>query len=113
MLFTGLVMLALTLALAEILLSVCLDFAGADFRAGEPLAGPAAFSGMAAARRLAAGDFAVARRADLRVFLGDVELLVVAAMDLPHAGRADFCTSSKCRCWVTAVTFRSRWSCSR
>ena len=31
--------------------------------------------------------FAVARRVDLRILLGDVEFLVVAEMDIPHAGR--------------------------
>src|SRR5208282_2842092 len=75
-------------ALAEMLLSPRLDFTGIDPGTGKPLAGPPAFSGMAAARRLAAGDFAVAGGADLRIFLGDVELLVLAAMDLSHAGRA-------------------------
>src|SRR5690242_513023 len=74
-------------ALAEILLPVPLDFTGADSRTAEPLARAAAFSGMAAARRLATGDFAVGGCVDLRIFLGDVELLVVAAMDLSHAGR--------------------------
>lgn len=74
--------------LAEIFLSVGLDIAGVHLRAEEPLAGPTAFSGLAATRRLAAGNFAIARRADLRVLLGDVELLVLAAMDLSHARRA-------------------------
>ena len=42
---------------------------------------------MAATRRLAAGAGAGPWRAPVRVFLGDVELLVVAEVDLPHAGR--------------------------
>ena len=64
--------------LAEGLLSLCLDLARVHPGAAELLAGPPAFLAGPAARRLAAGGFSGAGGGHLRVFLGDVELLLVS-----------------------------------
>src|SRR5207248_9637583 len=70
---------------AEILLSACLDVAGVDFGTAEFLAGKRAFHGVLGTGGLAADRIAVGRGVDLRILLGDVELLFVAEVDLSHA----------------------------
>ena len=74
--------------LAEIFLPVCLDVAGVDFGTAQFLAGKRAFHGVLGTGGLAADRIAVGRGVDLRLFLGDVELLFVAEVDLSHAGGA-------------------------
>jgi len=74
--------------LAEILLSACLDVAGVDFGTAEFLAGKRAFHGVLGTGGLAADRIAIGRGVDLRLLLGDVELLFVAEVDLSHAGGA-------------------------
>jgi len=70
--------------LAEILLPVGLDVACFDIRTAELLVGKRAFHGIFGAGGLAADRVAVGWGADLRIFLGDVELLFVAEVDLSH-----------------------------
>src|SRR6266568_4972281 len=50
------------------------------------MAWPPALFGRPQIRRLAASDFPFAGRPDLRLLLGNVELLFVSQMDLSHAG---------------------------
>ena len=76
--------------LAEMLLSVCLDVARVDIGTAEPLVGKRAFHGIFGAGGLAANRVAIGWGVDLRIFLGDVELLFVAEVDLSHAGGAVF-----------------------
>ena len=76
--------------LAEILLSVCLDVAGVDIGTAESLVGTRAFHGIFGTGGLAADRVAIGWGVDLRIFLGDVELLFVAEVDLSHAGGAVF-----------------------
>ena len=72
--------------LAEILLSVCLDVAGVDIGTAESLVGKRAFHGIFGTGGLAADRVAIGWGVNLRIFLGDVELLFVAEVDLSHAG---------------------------
>ena len=74
--------------LAKILLSVCLDVPGLDSGTAEFLAGKRAFHGVLGTGGLAADRVAIVWGVDLRLFLGDVELLFVAEVDLSHAGGA-------------------------
>src|SRR5205814_6039123 len=74
--------------LAKILLSVCLDVPGLDSGTAEFLAGKRAFHGVLGTGGLADDRIAVGGGVDLRLFLGDVELLFVAEVDLSHAGGA-------------------------
>jgi len=62
-----------------------MDVAGVDIEAGESLVETGKFPGIFGARRLAIDYFAVYRGFNLRILLGDVELLFVAEMGLPHA----------------------------
>src|SRR4029077_16864254 len=73
--------------LADILLSLHLDFARVDFRAAYLLDGAPAFSAATPRRRLAHGGLAGTRRTGMRSLLGNVELLLVPEMDLSHPGR--------------------------
>src|SRR5581483_5316628 len=72
--------------LAENFLSVNLDLTRSHFRADQLLDRTPVFAGATAHRRLAHSDLAGARRAGVRIFLGDVELLRLSQMDLPHPG---------------------------
>jgi len=76
--------------LAEILLPVCLDVAGVDIGTAESLAGTRAFHGIFGTGGLAADRVSIGWGVDLRIFLGDVELLFVAEVDLSHAWGAVF-----------------------
>src|SRR5438876_3283225 len=75
------------LALAEVLLSVRLDFARFDFGVGESMPGSPQPLASTPIWRLAAGRVALARRVGLRVLLGDVELLFLSEVDLSYARR--------------------------
>jgi len=89
--------------LAEILLSVCLDVAGVDIGTAESLVGTRAFHGIFETRGLAAGRVAIGWGVDLRIFLGDVELLFVAKVDLSHAGGAVFARVRDAATWLWRV----------
>jgi hypothetical protein len=64
--------------------------AGLDIGTAESLVGKRAFHGIFGTRGLAADRLAVGWGVDLRILLGDVELLFVAEVDLSHAGGAVF-----------------------
>ena len=68
------------------LLSVCLDVARVDIGTAESLVRKRAFHGIFGTGGLAADRVAIGWGVDLRIFLGDVELLFVAEVDLSHAG---------------------------
>ena len=113
LLLTGLVMLALTLAWPKffyplVWISLVFIFEPVNRRLGRPH-----FLAWLQARRLATGDFAVARGADLRVLLGDVELLVPGRNGFITPRARSSCTCSKCPCWDTAATSRLPWSFTR
>ena len=89
--------------LAEILLSVCLDVPGVDIGTAESLVGKRAFHGIFGARGLAADRVAIGWGVDLRIFLGDVELLFVAEVDLSHAGGPVFACIRDATTWLWRV----------
>jgi len=62
-----------------------MDVAGVDIGAGESLVGTGTFPGVFGGRGLAADYFALDWGVNLRVLLGDVELLFVAEMGLSYA----------------------------
>src|SRR5581483_6935770 len=77
--------------LAENFLSVHLDLTRSHFRASQLLDRTPVFAGATAHRRLAHSDLAFARRAGVRIFLGDVELLLLFEMPLlGYAGYIPF-----------------------
>lgn len=61
-----------------------MDVAGVDIGPGESLVETGAFPGVFGARGLAADYFAVDWGVNLRILLGDVELLFVAEMGLSY-----------------------------
>src|SRR5213079_3582299 len=67
------------------LLSVCLDVARVDIGTAESLVRKRAFHGIFGTGGLAADRVAIGLGVDLRILLGDVELLFVAEVDLSHA----------------------------
>lgn len=71
--------------LAVLFLPLRVDLGVLYHRAGQHLARPPLVSRGHAHRRLAARDQLVDRRADHRLFLGDVEFLRLPEMDLPGA----------------------------
>ncbi len=89
--------------LAEILLSVCLDVAGVDIGTAELLVGKRAFHGILGTGGLAANHIAVGWGVDLRIFLGNVELLFVAEVDLSHAGGAVSACIRDAAAWLWRV----------
>ena len=89
--------------LAEILLSVCLDVAGVDIGTAESLVRKRAFHGIFGAGGLAADCVAIGWGVDLRIFLGDVELLFVAEVDLSHAGGPVFACIRDATTWLWRV----------
>ena len=89
--------------LADILLSVCLDVAGLDIGTAESLVGKRAFHGIFRKGGLAADRLAVGWGFDLRILLGDVELLFVAEVDLSHPGGAVSACIRDAAAWLWRV----------
>ena len=89
--------------LAKILLSVYLDVARVDIGTAESLVRKRAFHGIFGTRGLAADRVAVNGGVDLRIFLGDVELLFVAEVDLSHAGGPVFACIRDAATWLWRV----------
>ena len=89
--------------LAEILLSVCLDVARVDIGTAESLVGKRAFHGIFGTGELAADRVAIGWGVDLRIFLGDVELLFVAEVDLSHAGGPVFACIRDATTWLWRI----------
>lgn len=65
-----------------------MDVAGVDTGAGESLVGTGTFPGVFGGRRLATDYLALDWGVNLRLLLGDVELLFVAQMGISHTRRA-------------------------
>lgn len=71
--------------MAEVLLSFRVDVAIVDSGADQPLAREAELFGLFARGQLAAAGITIPGSTCLRIFLGNVELLFVAEMDLSYA----------------------------